>query len=98
MSTEPIDLNGASEYEIRIDAHAKRDLRRVPRAEFARLDDRICSLGQNPRPMGVLKLRDSVHRIRVGPWRVIYLIDDANRVVLINAVRRRDKDTYRERQ
>lgn len=45
--------------------------------------------------MGVAKLRDRVHRIRIGPWRVIYLIDDAQRVVVVNAVRRREKDTYR---
>lgn len=63
--------------------------------DYRRVDERICSLRMNPRPYGVTKIRDKVHRIRVGPWRVIYLIDDANRVVVINAVRRREKDTYR---
>ncbi len=47
--------------------------------------------------MGVVKLRDRAHRIRVGPWRVIYVIDDAERIVFIKAVRRREKDTYRSR-
>lgn len=78
-----------------MDTHAARDLRRLSDADYIRVDKRICSLGTNPRPLGVTKLRDKVHRIRVGPWRVIYLIDDANRMVVINAVRRREKDTYR---
>lgn len=95
MSTGLADLSEGSEYEIRIDSHAQRDLRRLSRSDYRRVDDRICALGQNPRPMGVAKLRDKVHRIRIGSWRVIYLIDDERRVVVINAVRRREKDTYR---
>ena len=85
------------EYEVRITTHAERDLDRLSPADFQRVDDRILSLAENPRPTGVAKLRDKAHRIRIGPWRVIYLIDDAKRIVLINAVRRREKDTYRSR-
>ena len=47
--------------------------------------------------MGVVKLRDNAHRIRVGSWRIIYIIDDAERIVLIDSLRRREKDTYRSR-
>jgi mRNA-degrading endonuclease RelE of RelBE toxin-antitoxin system len=34
-------------------------------------------------------------RIRVGNWRVIYTIDDEERLVTIVAVKRRREDTYR---
>jgi len=34
-------------------------------------------------------------RIRVGPWRVIYLIDDKAWRVIISRVKRRKEDTYR---
>ena len=85
------------EYEVRLTSHAERDLNRLKDQDFQRVDDRINSLVENPRPMGVVKLRDKVHRIRVGRWRVIYLIDDAERVVLVETVRRREKDTYRSR-
>lgn len=33
--------------------------------------------------------------MRTGNWRIIYLIDDTNRVTTIVEVRRRGKDTYR---
>ena len=36
-----------------------------------------------------------MHRIRVGDWRIIYLIDDENRRIMIERVMRREKDTYR---
>ena len=70
MTTGLADLSEGSEYEIRIDSHAQRDLRRLSRSDYRRVDERICALGQNPRPMGVVKLRDKVHRIRIGSWRV----------------------------
>jgi mRNA-degrading endonuclease RelE of RelBE toxin-antitoxin system len=34
-------------------------------------------------------------RIRIGNWRVIYTIDDAERLVTVVTVRRRREDTYR---
>ena len=83
------------EYEVRITPHAERDLDRLSAADYLRIDRRIGLLAQDPRPSGVAKLRDKTHRIRIGAWRVIYIIDDSMRVVLITAVRRREKDTYR---
>ena len=83
------------EYEVRITPHAERDLDRLSSTDYRRIDGHIGLLAQDPRPRGVAKLRDKAHRIRIGPWRVIYIIDDAKRIVVITAVRRRDKDTYR---
>lgn len=83
------------EYEVRITPHAERDLDRLSSTAYLRLDRQIGLLSREPRPRGVVKLQDKAHRIRVGPWRVIYVVDDARRVVVITAVRRREKDTYR---
>ena len=66
----------------------------MPPADYPRVDGRIRLLAQDPRPAGVAKLWDKAHRIRVGPWRVIYVIDDAKRILVINRVLRREKDTY----
>ena len=51
---------------------------------------------QYPRPHGAVKLKGqkASYRIRIGPWRVIYFVDDAQGIVVIARVRRRDKDTY----
>ena len=95
MSTEQSDLVRNTEYDVRLTSHAERDLQRLSLADFRRVDERIVSLAQVPRPHGVRKLWEKVHRIRVGPWRIIYIIDDTKRIVLVNKVVRREKNTYR---
>ena len=49
-----------------------------------------------PRPFGVKKLAGRVHRIRVGPYRIIYSIYDREKVVVIDKVERRKESTYRQ--
>jgi len=56
----------------------------------------IVALGANRRPQGSQKLKGSSgeYRIRVGDYRVIYVIDDNNRLVGITRVAHR-RDAYR---
>lgn len=84
-------------YEVRLSSRAGRDLDNLSNNDFRRIDERISSLSDNPRPRGAIKLRERSYRLRVGPWRIIYLVDDAERLVIVGAVRRREKDTYRRR-
>ncbi len=56
----------------------------------------IDKLASDPRPAGSKKLKDSeedLWRIRVGDYRIIYLIDDQIRIVNIRKVGHR-KDVY----
>jgi len=56
----------------------------------------ILALGIEPRPPGSAKLADTdFFRIRVGPLRVIYVVDDAARLVVVLRVARRAESTYR---
>ena len=50
-----------------------------------RLDIKICSLADNPRPPGVVKMAGAEDhwRVRVGDWRIIYSILDRELVVLV---------------
>ena len=83
-------------YFLELSPKAKKSLDKVPRAEFLRLDPAIRQLMDNPRPNGVKKLKDNIHRIRTGPWRVIYHIIDAEKLISIIEVVRRSKSTYNE--
>ncbi|MXX76077.1 MAG: hypothetical protein F4210_04170 [Holophagales bacterium] len=94
-SSRQTALQPGDEYRLELDRKAQRDLARVGRADWSRLRERISRLAGNPRPDGVVKLWEQVYRVRVGRWRVIYLIDDRERRVVVNRVRRREKDTYR---
>ena len=69
----------------------------MPARDLRRIRDKIALLPQNPRPPGIKKLKgtDDLYRLRVGDWRVVFTIDDAERIVRITNVERKEKDTYR---
>lgn len=60
----------------------------------------VLALSDEPRPSGSRKLTGlDVYRVRLRidgvPWRILYQVRDAERVVLITRVARRDEGTYR---
>ena len=63
-----------------------------------RVARRIEALGTNPRPAGAEMLRggDGETRIRVGDWRVIYVVRQDELVVLVIKIGHRS-DVYRAR-
>ena len=83
-------------YELRIAAGAARALARLPLEEARRLDAVIRALGDEPRPHGCRKLKGRYEgwRVRAGPYRVLYRVDDEARTVTIYTVGRR-RDIYR---
>ncbi len=82
-------------YNVSILRRAQRELARLPTRDYQRVRDAIRDLGQNPRPLGCLRLtgRDG-WRIRIGIYRVIYEVDDAIAAVTVLNVGHR-RDVYR---
>ena len=83
------------EYEVLLRRRAEKQLDRVPYVDHPRLVSAILALGDNPRPPGCRQLLDDIYRIRVGPYRVIYKIDDQREEVVVGKVARRREDTYK---
>jgi mRNA-degrading endonuclease RelE of RelBE toxin-antitoxin system len=57
----------------------------------------ILALAEDPYPPHALAMSDSLHgryRMRVNGWRVIYLVHEQDRLVVIVAVRPRTRNTY----
>ncbi len=83
-------------YEVLLDNHAERQLDKLPLYDdFDKIDETIRSLALNPRRHGAIKLSGNIHRIRVGDYRIIYSINDKDKVVLIAEILRRNERTYR---
>ncbi|MFQ6000619.1 MAG: type II toxin-antitoxin system RelE/ParE family toxin [Anaerolineae bacterium] len=82
-------------YAVFILRRAQKELARLSPEAYERLKEAIGNLGEEPRPMGCQKLtgRDG-WRIRVGDYRVIYEIDDVERIVTVLHVGHR-RDVYR---
>lgn len=83
-------------YSIRFLRPAEKDLRRIQKSRLPAILETIEALKENPRPTGCRKLvgSESAYRIRIGDYRVIYIIEDTIRIVEVDRIRHR-KDVYR---
>ncbi len=83
-------------YRVELAPAAQRQLRRLPAGDAARLRGPILALAIDPRPPGTVKLSGTEFwRLRVGDLRIVYLIDDPDRLVVVLKVARRSERTYR---
>ena len=82
-----------ADYAITFARSARKELESFEVSVVRRVFPKIESLSRQPRPVGCRKLvgEENHWRIRVGDYRIIYSIDDENKVVDIIAVRHRGK-------
>jgi len=85
-----------AKYKLRIKKSAAKELGVISRkADRQRIVSRIQGLADNPRPEGCKKLSGSErYRIRQGPYRVVYSIEDEQLVVYVVKIGDR-KNVYR---
>lgn len=83
-------------YRIELAPQARRELRKLPRDDQSRVQQRIDTLADAPRPSGCEKLagQRDLYRVRVGTFRIIYRVDDDRLLVLIVHLGNR-RDIYR---
>ena len=85
-------------YEVRAAKRVSKELARLPRQDQARILAAVKRLSDEPRPAAcrpVKAAEPSTYRIRVGDYRVIYVVLDDEQVVLVARVARRSESTYR---
>ena len=83
-------------YEIRLRRAAQKELDAISGRDYKMLARAVSGLEQNPRPPGVKKLADSgLWRVRIARYRIVYAIDDENKLVTIVRVARRKEGTYK---
>ena len=85
-----------SVYKLALDRRAQKDLDGLHGALWERIRDVLLGLPAAPRPEGSLKLRGvkDAYRIRVGDYRIVYEVDDAECIVIVRRVRHR-REAYR---
>lgn len=78
-------------YVVEVKPSARKELEDLPNNVLARAVRKMESLGENPRPAGCKKLKayQDVWRIRVGDWRILYIVDDGTRLVSITRIAHR---------
>jgi mRNA interferase RelE/StbE len=84
------------EYTVVFARSARKELQALDRTVAGRILKRIEALSHDPRPSGCRKLEgtDTLWRIRVGDWRVVYAVDDVRLQVEVSLIRHR-REVYR---
>ncbi len=86
-------MSGA--YSLRFKRDAEHELERISKVDVNRIRERIGRLQSVPRPPDCKKLGDpNIYRIRQGDYRIIYQVDDAQRLVQILRIGHR-REVYR---
>ncbi len=79
-------------YSITIKKRASKILEKLPDGDYQKIRDAIRYLAENPRPSGCKKLTGREGwRIRVGVYRVIYIINDSQLKILVVDVGHRSR-------
>ena len=84
-------------YTVEVATIAARQLRKLDRQIQARIYSRLKKLEDDPRPPGAIQLQGTsatLHRIRVGAFRIIYVIEDDKLLVLVVRIAHRS-EAYR---
>ncbi|MDE0581309.1 MAG: type II toxin-antitoxin system RelE/ParE family toxin [bacterium] len=87
-----------SRYTVEISRRAIRSIAALPRKEEQRVRAAIKLLADEPRPPNCVALtgEQSVYRVRVGDYRIVYKVIDARLMILVIRVGHR-RDVYRPR-
>jgi mRNA interferase RelE/StbE len=83
-------------YEVRITHSAEEELLKLDKSVVPFVWQKITALAKQPRPRQCRKLRrtEKAYRLRVRDYRVVYTIDDKQRLITIVAIRHR-REVYR---
>jgi len=84
-------------YKLYIKPRAEKDILALPKDYIPLIRTKILSLANDPYPKGWKKIKGkpSCCRIRQGPYRILYEVDQDNNILTILAVPHRGK-AYRD--
>lgn len=83
-------------YRLLLHPDVEKQLGKFPRPYAARLVEAMRSLRSEPRPSQAKQLARHVYRLRLGDYRIIYAVLEAEEVIFIGKVARRSEKTYRD--
>ena len=85
-------------YSVIIPESIEKYLLTLGNKERERIYDKLALLEANPRGLDSLKLKgmENQYRIRKGDYRIIYFIDDNEKIIVVTDIAHR-KDIYKKR-
>lgn len=82
-------------YKVVISQSAEKELKRIPQHVALRIGGKLLALSNDPYPSYTKRLRNTPNfRLRVGDYRIIYFVDDKNKIITITVIAHR-REAYR---
>lgn len=82
-------------WRVQLSQKAGRQLDSIREPDLSRLRRRILVLENHPHPPGAINVKGTAYlRLRVGDWRVLYTVSEAEHLVRVAYVLRRNEWTY----
>ncbi len=83
-------------YQITFSRSARKELQKLEESTLHKIFPKIEILANNPKPLGCRKLQsyENLWRIRIGDYRVLYSIEENEKIIDIVAIRHR-KEAYK---
>jgi len=83
-------------YKVIVRPVAEKFILRLNESDYGAIVERLRSLAGEPRPLVARKLASTpLWRLHVRDFRIVYSVDDKERVVNILRIARRSEDTYK---
>ena len=83
-------------YEVRLSHSAEKELTDLPKPIVPVFWEKIKALASEPKPKRSKKLKgaEKAYRLRIRDYRIVYTVDDEEKLVIVTAVRHR-REAYR---
>ena len=85
-------------YKVFLKSSVTKFLNKITDKDYKIIAKNIFTFPSKPRPFNSKKIatdEKNIYRIRVGRYRIIYYIDDINRIINILEVKLRRENTYK---
>lgn len=83
-------------YRLLFHPNVEKQLARIPRQFAEKLAQAMRELQASPRPPQAKPLGQNAYRLRVGEYRIVYVVFDEEQIVSVGKVARRSEKTYRD--
>lgn len=87
----------SSQYDLKIHKRVKKQIAKIEKKEHPRIQRALEKLAKDPLSKGNLRLRglrEKVYRIKVPPFRILYVINREEDLIEVHAILHR-KEAYR---
>jgi mRNA interferase RelE/StbE len=84
-------------YKVTYSPRAAKSLKKIPKLYQINIKNKIERLSSNPRIPGTIKLIDypvAEFRYRVGNYRILFDVNNEEKIIEILDIRKRDEKTY----